>query len=92
MALAVVSEDSISPQRAANKLAPLGWCNTCIGEAKQALADAEPTIPPVQAAICTVPVPSVVEIPGAGRQTVVATVGICWAHCGAKKASALATS
>jgi hypothetical protein len=66
-------------QAKANMDAPLGWCNSCVGNAKQAVADGE-TVPDVNAAVTLVPKMQMMEVPGTGGQTVpaVATIPSCW--------------
>jgi hypothetical protein len=64
-------------QNVANLNVPLGWCNSCVGTAKQAVADGSPP-PGVNAAVTLVPKMQMMQIPGGQMVPAVTTVPSCW--------------
>lgn len=77
-----------SPQQAADKLVPIGWCAACVGQAKQAEANGEPANV-IHAGVVMVAQPQQVQVPGIGVQTVIVPLATCWEHCGSAKMSGL---
>jgi hypothetical protein len=66
-------------QAKANADYPLGWCNSCVGKAKQAVADGHPP-PGINGAVTLVPRLQMMGMPGGMGQQVpaVATIPSCY--------------
>jgi hypothetical protein len=78
-----------NPQKMADRLCPLGWCNTCIANAKVAENSADPAPPVIHAAVAMIPQVVPVTVPGQGTQHTAATLGACWEHIGFTKTSGI---
>lgn len=76
-------------QAEAEKRLPLGWCNFCVGRAKEALAEGrEPE--PVRAAVTMIPRLQMMSVRGLGGSVpAIFTIGACWDDLGASKSSSL---
>lgn len=73
-----------NPQKMADRLCPLGWCNTCIANAKVAENNGIPA-EHISAAVAMIPQVVPVSIPGQGTSFTAATLGACWEHIGFTK-------
>ena len=87
--LAIVKDPGPALQAEAEKRLPLGWCNFCVGRAKEALAEGrEPG--PVKAAVTTIPRVQMMPMAELGGSVpAVFTIPACWDDLGAQKASKL---
>ena len=64
-------------QARANAEAPLGWCNSCVGNAKQAVADGAP-VPAINAAVTLVPKMQMMQMPTGQTVPAVTTIPSCY--------------
>jgi hypothetical protein len=72
-----------NPQRHADEQAPIGWCNQCVGEAKQAELDSST---PVQVHAGVTLVVTMQKIPTPqGEMMYPAMLPTCWSHIGGVK-------
>jgi hypothetical protein len=76
------------PQKAADRLVPLGWCNQCVGEAKQAEASGAPQAPQISAAVTLILSVQQVPLPQ-GMSMAVVPLPACWRHIVLSRSSGL---
>lgn len=76
-------------QSLADKHAPLGFCNQCVGEARLAEAEGQPEQKEVHAAVTMILNMQQVPIPGVGTQVVVVPLPACWAHINVSRTTGL---